>query len=63
MPDQVIPFYNYNATLTYTITAKEVENLDYTIASVIDRVLNLAEPHLTSVQPKYKLDFRAAYRI
>ena len=57
MPDQVIPFYNYNATLTYKITAKEVENLDYTIASVIDRVLDLAEPHLTSVQPKYKLDF------
>lgn len=48
----------YTFTVTYTIAA--VENRyplkPYTIADVIDRVLDLAEPHFVGERPRFKLN-------
>lgn len=48
---------NYN--ITYTFLAVDLDKAPlpkWNIRSVIERVLNLAEPHLTSVEPQFKLD-------
>ncbi|WP_438846880.1 hypothetical protein [Anaerocaecibacter muris] len=48
--------YQGNATFTIAVVPNYDPLPKWNIRGVIERVLNLAEPHLTSVEPQFKLD-------